>query len=44
MNVWRWPIVTAIFSVVGLLAALFFDGWGDVLSWIGLGTPVMQSV
>ena len=44
MNVWRWPIITAVASVVGLLTALFFDGWGDVLSWVGLGIPVAQSI
>ena len=44
MNVWRWPIITAVASVVGLLTALFFDGWGDVLSWVALGIPVAQSI
>ena len=43
MNVWRWPIVTGALSVMGLAVGLFFDGWGDVLSWIGLGVPVAQS-
>lgn len=43
MSVWRWPMVTAVLTIAGLVVGLFFDGWGDVLAWIGLGTPVVQS-
>jgi hypothetical protein len=44
MKVWRWPLVTAALGIVGLASALFYDGWGDAVSWIGLGLPVAQSV
>jgi hypothetical protein len=44
MKIWRWPIATAVACSVGLAAGLFFDGWGDVLCWLGLGIPVVQSL
>ena len=44
MMIWRWPIAIAVLSVVGLAAGLLFDGWGDALSWLGLGIPVALTV
>ena len=37
---WPLPILIAILSLVGLVAALTGDGWRDVLSWIGLAAAV----
>jgi hypothetical protein len=38
---WPLPILIAILSLVGLVAALTGDGWRDVMSWIGLLTPIV---
>lgn len=35
------PIAIALFSTIGLVAALTGDGWRDALSWAALGVPVM---
>jgi uncharacterized membrane protein YjjP (DUF1212 family) len=35
--VFRWPLLLAAFSIVGLVCALVADGWADVLSWLLLG-------
>ncbi len=37
---WTAPSALGLVTVVGLLAALFDDGMGDVLSWIALAAPV----
>lgn len=44
MNIWRWPLVIGVLSCVGLLSALFYDDWGDWLSWLALLPPVALSV
>lgn len=35
-QIFRMPLLLALLSTVGLLAALLADGWGDVLSWASL--------
>ena len=40
IHVWRAPIVLAVATAVGLIAALLSDGPGDVLSWLALAAPV----
>jgi hypothetical protein len=35
------PILLGILSAVGLLSALFADGFWDALSWVGLGAPLV---
>lgn len=35
------PLLLAIFTIVGLVAALIGDGWLDVLSWVGLLIPAL---
>ena len=40
-SVFRIPVMLAAVTVVGLVAALLGDDWLDVLSWIGLGIPVL---
>jgi hypothetical protein len=44
MSVWRWPLPTGASSIVALAVGLFFDGWIDVLCWLGLSVPVVQSI
>ncbi len=34
------PVIIALFSLVGLVAALLADGFYDLLSWFGLAVPV----
>jgi hypothetical protein len=38
---WTWPIFLALTSAIGLISALVANGWADVLSWFGLGLPVV---
>ncbi len=35
------PIAIALFSTIGLVAALTGDGWRDALSWAALCVPVL---
>ena len=35
------PLGIAVLSVVALVAALTGDGWRDLLSWVGLGVPIL---
>jgi len=39
-RVWRWPLIIAIASVVGLVSALLGDGPWDALSWVLLAIPI----
>jgi len=41
--IWRWPLVLAVLSLVGLVAALLADGPWDTLSWVALAVPVAVS-
>lgn len=34
------PVIIALFSLIGLVAALLDDGVYDLLSWLGLTVPV----
>ena len=43
-GLWGAPILLAVLSVIGLLAALIGDGVYDAVSWIGLGLPVAVSL
>ncbi|MET0240148.1 MAG: hypothetical protein ABW184_09655 [Sphingobium sp.] len=38
-RVFAVPAAVAIFSIVGLVAALTGDGWRDALSWAALAVP-----
>jgi hypothetical protein len=40
LALWGAPLLLALASLVGLLAALLGDGVWDALSWLGLGAPV----
>lgn len=37
---WQTPIIIALITLVGLIAALVGDGWHDALSWAALAVPV----
>lgn len=41
MRIWRWPVLIAAISAVGLIAGLISEGAGDWLSWLALSVPVM---
>lgn len=44
-RMWGWPIVLGLLTTLGLITALFSDGGlGDIVAWIGLGTPVVVSI
>lgn len=38
------PSLIGLLGAVGLTAALFGDGWWDLLSWLGLGIPALLSI
>lgn len=40
-RLWGWPLVIGLLSVAGLVSGLVADGWGDAVSWVGLGIPVL---
>lgn len=40
-SVFAAPIAIAVFSTIGLVAALTGDGWRDAISWAGLGVPIL---
>jgi hypothetical protein len=39
LAVWRWPVVLALLTALGLVSALLGDGAWDAASWIALGIP-----
>ena len=41
IRIWRAPVCLGLITALGLTAALFADGWGDVLSWLSLAIPVV---
>ena len=43
-RIFRWPLLIAVMSVVGLVSALVGDGWYDILSWLCLGACVVVMV
>lgn len=40
-QVYRWPLILAFVSVIGLAAALIGNGWLDLLSWLALGATLV---
>lgn len=40
-QLWFMPAFIGLISFGGLLNALLYDGWGDAISWILLGIPVI---
>ncbi len=39
-HIWTIPLLLALVSLVGLVAALIGDAFLDILSWITLGIPL----
>ena len=39
VSVWRWPVVMAALSVLGLVTALVDDGAADTVGWMALAIP-----
>ncbi|MFA5017092.1 MAG: hypothetical protein WC504_06070 [Methylobacter sp.] len=44
IQIWGMPILLGLVSVSGLIAALLFDGIGDVVSWLALAAPVVTAL
>ena len=42
-QIWGAPVALGVLSLVGLVAALVADGWGDALSWVALAAPALVS-
>ena len=40
-QIWAAPLTIGVVTLVGLVAALLADGFGNVVSWISLGVPVL---
>ncbi len=40
-RIWAVPVVLALLSGIGLVAALLGDGIWDVVSWITLAAPIV---
>ena len=40
-EIWRGPLLMALLSGVGLVAALLADGLADWVSWLSLAVPVL---
>lgn len=43
-RIFRWPLVLALVSIIGLTAALIGDGWLDLVSWLALGLTLVVMV
>ena len=43
-QIWGIPAALGVLSLVGLVAALVADGWGDALSWVALAVPAVVSL
>lgn len=43
-RIFRWPLLIAVTSIIGLVSALVGDGWYDALSWASLGACVILMV
>lgn len=43
-QIWGIPVALGVLSLVGLVAALVVDGWGDALSWLALTVPAAVSL
>ncbi len=43
-RIFRWPLIMALASAVGLVAALVGDGWLDLLSWLALGLTLVVMI
>ncbi|HSX72274.1 MAG TPA: hypothetical protein VLF16_15185 [Pseudomonas sp.] len=39
--IFRWPLLLALLSLFGLIAALVGDDIYDLLSWLTLGVPLL---
>jgi hypothetical protein len=41
LRLWGKPLLIALLSMTGLIAALVGDGYWDVFSWLALGLPII---
>lgn len=40
-RIFRWPLLIAAISIIGLVSALVGDDWYDALSWLCLGSCIV---
>ena len=43
-RIFRWPLLIAAASGIGLTAALIGNGWYDLLSWTMLGSALLVMI
>lgn len=43
-QIFRWPLAIAVLTLVGLIAGLVSDGWGDALAAVGLFVPAALAI
>lgn len=43
-RIFRWPLVMALATAIGLVAALVGNGWWDIVSWATLGGTLLVIV
>lgn len=42
LRIWGWPLLLGMMTTIGLITALVSEqAWASVLSWIGLGLPLV---
>lgn len=41
LRLWGMPLLIALLSLAGLIAALVGDSYWDVFSWLALGIPIV---
>ncbi|WP_199768600.1 hypothetical protein [Sphingobacterium sp. HMA12] len=41
LKLWGMPILLAVLSLFGLIAALLGEGWLDLLGWLALSVPLV---
>ena len=44
LRTWGLPALLGLVSIVGLLAALLYERWGDRVSWVALAAVAAVSV
>jgi hypothetical protein len=42
--IWTMPVTLGLLTGIGLVAGLVADGFGDAVSWAGLGLPLLVIV
>jgi hypothetical protein len=43
-RVFRWPVILAFMTLVGLVGSLMADGIWDVIGWVLIGAPTLAGL